>query len=335
MPCVSLPSVATGTGSTTSGSTVISSLSIDCSPAAGWSVTGSGIPANATIVSVVGSQITISAAATATSVGVALTLTSPPTDTVHVTSGANAIFVVGTAWGGSDRGMIEKHRRLLQQNAAANPGQPSAEPVLGEGLAMIGYTWIAECTRIQQRVQEITGVTTSYLHAVGIIGMRTVTGGFQGPFVDLPINLILETQRSGHTSTPPTAPSPAEAAAFSTDAGVSSVLESGSIEQTQPGATAISTVKLLDLQSQSGAIFDINSAAISGDDCSYYNGTIRSQLKTTYSPADLARIDALVGSSSNGTVCSGVPSAIRVIAPSTGALTITLNRSGLIGGCFV
>jgi len=326
IPCSSLPSVATGTGSTTSGSTVISSVLLNCFPAAGWTITGSGIPANATVVSVNGSQITISAAATATG-SANLTVTSPPTDTVHVTSGANAIFVVGTAWGGSDRGMIEKHRRLLQQNAAANPN-PAAEPVLGEGLAMIGYTWLAEFTRVQQRVQEITGVTTSYLHAVGIIGMRTVTGGFQGPYVDLPLNTISLTQRSGHTSTSPTAPSPAEAAAFAADAGVSSVLESGSIEQTQPGATAVSTVKLLDLQSQSGAIFDINNTAIAGDNCSYYNGTIRPQLQTTYTATDLGRIDTLVGSSSNGAVCSAVPSTIRVIAPLNGALTINSSPPG-------
>ena len=57
--------------------------------------------------------------------------------------------------------------------------------------------------------------------------------------------------------------------------GVTSILESGAIEQTQPSATGVSTVKLLDLWSQSGPIFDINDPAISGDNCSYYASTIR------------------------------------------------------------
>jgi RHS repeat-associated protein len=285
------------------------------------SISGTGVPPGSTITSVDlnASQITISNAATATNADVALTITPAPTDNVRVTPVAGAVFVIGTGWGGTGRGMIEKHRKLLQRNAAAqSPPNPNAESVLGEGLAMIGYTWLAEFTHVQQRVAEITGVLTTYPHAVGIIGMKPV-GTSQGPYVDLPINILTTVQRANHPPPSAAAPTPAESAAFFVDSGVSSVLESGSIEQTQPNATAASTVKLLDLWSQSGAIFDINDPEIAGDDCSYYKQTIR-PLMTGYAAADRARIDSLVGYDAGTSACGS--STTRVIAPSNGTLTV-------------
>ncbi|MDA8248906.1 MAG: DUF6531 domain-containing protein [Rhodospirillales bacterium] len=230
--------------------------------------------------------------------------------------------------------MIELHRKLLQQNAALNPGNPAAEAVLGEGLAMIGYTWLAEVTRVEQRVTELAGVTTTWLHAVGIVGMKKI-GISQGPYVDLPLNTISTVQRVDHPITPPNTltPTPAETSAFTADSMMSSVLESGSIEQTQPKATAVSTVKLLDLQSQSGPIFDINDAAISGDNCSYYASTIRPQLVPptgNWDSADLARVDSLVGyTPSSG--CSGIASTTRVVAPANGAMTVSSSTGSWSG----
>ena len=46
---------------------------------------------------------------------------------------------------------------------------------------MIGYTWLAEFTHAQASGSGISGVTTNYLHAVGIVGMRAVTGGERVP----------------------------------------------------------------------------------------------------------------------------------------------------------
>lgn len=322
--CASLPIALSATGNTTTGSTTITNISsTSCPLATGMIVVGTGIPANSTItgVNTSSSQITISNAATSTQTGVALTITGPPVDSVRVTPAPGAVFVIGTGWGGSGRGMIEKHRKLLQQNTALNPGNPSAESVLGEGLAMLGYSWVAEATDVQQRAQEITGATTTFLHAVGVIGMKAV-GGAQGPYVDLPINILNTVQRVGR----PTGSSftPAETAAFFVDAQTSSVLESGSIEQTQPGATAASTTKLIDLWSQSGAIFDINNAAITGDDCSYYKGTIRPLMTPSYGTTgpDILRIDSIVGFTNSTNSCSTTPSTTRVIAPSNGSLSI-------------
>jgi|GEM_PF-924223 RHS repeat-associated protein len=330
IPCASLPLSQNANGNTTNGNAVISNLSgLSCSLSAGMNVSGAGIPTGSVITQVNSSTaITISNNATATNTGVTLAITGANVDSVRVTPAAGALFVVGTGWGGSTRNMVEKHRKLLQQNAAQNSNNPSAEPVLGEGLAMIGYTWLAEFTDAQARVSEISGVTTTYLHAVGIIGMKGVTGGAQGPFVDLPLNIVTVAQRVGLSSSSPV-PTPLESSAFTVIAGVLSVLESGSIEQTQPNATAVSTVKLLDLWSQSGPIFDINDPAISGDTCSYYSSAIRPTLATTYASADLARIDSLVGYASGS--CGSVPSTTRVIAPSNGAITVSSSTGSWTG----
>ena len=89
------------------------------------------------------------------------------------------------------------------------------------------------------------------------------------------------------------------------------------LEQTQPGATAASTVSLIDTAVQSGGtIFDINNSAVSGNNCTYYNSTIRPQL-LNYSAGDLARIDQLVGRLSASACASP---AQRVIAPANGSI---------------
>lgn len=256
-------------------------------------------------------------------------MAGPPTDNVRVTPSAGAIYVIGTGWGGAGRGMIEKHRKLLLQNQAAGFAATS-EPVLGESLAMIGDTWIAQCSREMDVVTELTGATTTWLHAVGIIGMKPV-GNLVGPYVDLPLNTIDVVQRTGRTAAMTTV-TPAESAAFFSDAGMLSIFESGTIEQTQPNsvsgqpsAVAASTVKLLDQWSQSGPILDINdwSVNVGGvtDNCAYYASTLRGQL-TNYVFADLTRIDSLVGYSAATNSCSATPSTTRVIAPTNGSLSV-------------
>src|SRR5262249_7890977 len=50
------------------------------------------------------------------------------------------------------------------------------EPVLGESLAMIGYSWIAEVSRAQILVGQFSQTVPYWYHAVGIIGMKPVGG---------------------------------------------------------------------------------------------------------------------------------------------------------------
>lgn len=228
---------------------------------------------------------------------------------VRMTPFANFIYLIETGWGEVGRGTIEKHRKLLLSNIAANPGNPTAESVLGESLAMIGYTWLAENSQEHQVVDEIAGTNTVFHHAVGVVGTKAV-GGISGPFVDLPINSVGIIQRSGRSDTEPTTTS--ESAAFFCEAFFLSIAESGTLEQTQPTASAASTVKLVDTTIQSGGkLFDINNNTIPGDDAAFYTSSIRPTLAATYGPGDLSRIDGLVS-----------PQNLRIVAPAIGSIKI-------------
>lgn len=240
---------------------------------------------------------------------------SPPPDNVtnslqiRMTPDSTKKYLIATGWGQSGRGMIEKHRRLLQENIAQFPGDPTAEPVLGENLAVIGYTWLAELSRNQVLIDQLAGTSTAYHHAVGVVGVRDL-GGSIGPFVDLPLNRFSIIQRSQPNSG---ALNPVEAAAFFAQMMFFSIAESGVLEQTQPGAVAVSTVKLIDSAVQAGGqIFDINNSSITSDNYAYYLSTIRPVLQSTYGGGDLARIDSLANTPSNR----------RIIAPANGAITI-------------
>ena len=239
---------------------------------------------------------------------------------LKVTAGPNAVFAISNGWGQASRGMIDYHRRKLAQATAANPSNPNAEPVLGESLTMLGFTWLSQSTREQQLVDALAGTITVYHHGLGIAGMGVVgTSGATAPFVDLPINRLNFSQINNRLTSSTLTFSPAELAAFNTYNGIASVLESGSIEQIQ-STPAVSTVKLLDTWAQSGKIFDINNNAVAGSSIAYSN-TIRSQLHNNgYSWRDLCRIDALVGYSDPAD-CSTYGYAasnptMRVIAPS-------------------
>lgn len=230
-----------------------------------------------------------------------------PVPLLKVTSSPGGTFVIGTGWGQVGRGMIERHRRLLQQNIAASPGNPTAEPVLGQSLAMLGYTWLAQRARALQLIGQLGNVWTVYQHAVGIIGMQAPVNGVTGPYVDLPLNIFGIVQRTDRDAS---AETPAEASAFFVSANIGSVLESGTLEQTQPGQVAVSTVKLLDIWSQAGTIFDINNSAVSGNDAAYYYSTIRPVLAGSYPSGTLSQLDSLVNANR------------RLIAPSNGAIAV-------------
>jgi RHS repeat-associated protein len=242
----------------------------------------------------------------------------PNIDNVRVTPASNGVFVVGTGWGGTSRGMVEKHRKMLRQNQQIPGNTAGSEAVLGESLAMIGCTWLAEVTAEQQVTGEIAGITLTYPHAVGIIGIKAV-GSSQGPYVDLPLNTAGTVQRVSRASLASIPVEPIESSAFFTLVTIGSILESGAIEQTQPGATAASTVKILDQWSQSGTIYTLNDPAISGDNCTYYANNVRGDL-TQFQATDLARVDALMGYSAG--VCASTPSTTQVIVPSSGAISI-------------
>ena len=217
--------------------------------------------------------------------------------------GGSSGYVIQTGWDQVGRGMIEKHRSLLNQ-AIASGAAYNSELVLGEGLEMLGLTWLAECASQQQIADRLLGTTTQYFYGGGIVG-ETVGTSSVGPYVDLPLNFINTPARINGASTQ-TANS---LAAFVDASGVSSSFESASLEQTQaqiPGFVAASAIKLLDTAVQNGnTIYDINNSA-TGNNWS----TVQAILAPNYKSADLTTIGGYV----NG--------GYRVIAPSNGKIAI-------------
>jgi hypothetical protein len=178
---------------------------------------------------------------------------------------------------------------------------------LEKSLDVFALTWLAERSRMYQLVSQLTGTSNIDHHSFGLAGFKAVGSG-TAPYVDLPNIMISPFQLTGRPNSSTTLTTPEVSALFSIANGAS-VLESGMIEQTQPGSAAVSTVKLLDTSLQSDTVFDIYNPAISGDNSTYYTNTIRPQL-TGYSSSDLSRID------------SEVNAGHRVIAPHNGSITV-------------
>jgi RHS repeat-associated protein len=261
--------------------------------------------------------------------GVGITLSYPGgigdgSGSAFVTAGANAAYVIVANWAGSGRAMIERQRRILQENRLADPGNDAVEPVLGQSLVVLGANWFAASSRSQQLSDRIVGTSALLRHVAGIAGMTVPNAPpapqITGPYLDLPVGVtsIIETRNrafgSGFT--------PLEQTALYTHASIDSVHESGVIAQTLPGQVAVSTVMLLDTWSQSGPIVDINNSSVAGNNQSFYSSTIRPTL-TNYVASNLANIDNFVnppappppGNSDPYLGCR--PSGCRVIAPST------------------
>lgn len=202
--------------------------------------------------------------------------------------GANNTFFIINAWGAAGRGMIEKHRKALATNRLqAGPGSESTEPVLGETLAVMGYSWVAQFQRSTDILDRLNGTTTIRHNILGVAGQTT------SPYIDAQSN----TSISGNTDS-----SSATINQLLGAAGHASALESGTVEQTLTTAGAVSTVKLLDLASQtSDRLFDATAAN--------YNSVIRPIIQPNYSTADLTAIDTQIAAN------------WRVILPEHGRIT--------------
>jgi hypothetical protein len=234
----------------------------------------------------------------------------------------NGGYIIMNGWDQVGRGMIEKHRKLLQQAQAMPGAAANSEPVLGESLEMLGFTWLAENAAQQHMTDQILGTTTDYFFGIGVVGEGVYVSPITkativGPYVDLPMNEIGAASRNSGTITscsggacyPQTANS---LTAFLDESGVSSSFESAVLEQTQAqvsgGFVAASTVKVLDEAVKNGnTIYDINGSsnwsaiqAIKGSPGSL----------TGYAQNDLSNITSWVN-------CGN-----RVIAPNNGSTTI-------------
>jgi RHS repeat-associated protein len=250
--------------------------------------------------------------------------TNPVTDAMVVKLSAGGSYLVSNGWGQVSRGMIEKHRQLLSQALSVSGVDPSSEPVLGESLAVIGYNWLAEVALQQQTLDAIGQTVIQYHHGVGIIAQSAIQQtGHQGPYVDLPSNILNVDPQTCFPniciSVPITGP-------FFSSSGMSSAFEAAVLEQTQaptPNMIAASTVKLVDMNAATGAKTFFADGTTSSGQSNYVN-MIRPALQqpgSAYSASDLATIDTAVTGSSPPPA-SPTPTNNQVLAPANGNMTV-------------
>jgi YD repeat-containing protein len=204
-----------------------------------------------------------------------------------VQAGTGYTYAIVNGWDFTGRGMLDFHRRQLQANRAAGGGVNS-EAVLGETLNMIGYSWLAQISGLNELNDRIIGTKAVVQCAVGVVGQVT------GPYIDIPGGFAGLSSLTNDTNR-------AVTASFS-DAGHSSAFEWGALDQnlSRGNVGAVSTVKLLDIANTQGlVIYDATSS----------NWSTISGLLTNYDSQDLSAI--------NNNISSGY----RVILPQKGNLT--------------
>ncbi len=184
---------------------------------------------------------------------------------------AGGDYIVANGWGGTSEGLVEHHRRLLEANVHAG-GVADSEPVLGESLAMIAFSWLAETTRSNEIADRISDLVTVHHHTLGISGQN------QSPFLDMPMAFVSVVSGAGDAA--------AATAGFFNGSGHSSAFEWGVIDQLQPPHSAVCTVKVLDLaNTQSNRIFDA--------DLANYYVSVKPQL-VNYSAFETASVEAYI-----------------------------------------
>lgn len=173
-------------------------------------------------------------------------------------------------WSETREGTAAAHRRALKQNVHAGGGNTS-EPILGESLALIASTWLAETTGSDELGDRIAGTFTIHHHMLGVVGQNA------SPYIDMPMNLV--SLVSGENDPEK------ESAGFFSGSGHASAMEWGVIDQLQPNS-AVSTVKLIDLSnSLAQRIFDATLAN--------YFSVVRPQL-TNYNSFELSYVEGYI-----------------------------------------
>ncbi len=250
-----------------------------------------------------------------------------------LTIAAGGSYLISTGTGQVGRGMPQYHRQLLAQARAAGNADTS-ELVLGESLAVLGYTWLAEFSAEQQITDQLAGTTTLYQFGVGITGQSNINQlGYQGPYVDLPVNYvqIIALASNGPTTVvgPYTYPTAFVSAGFTYGEALSA-FESAVLEQTQApvsGMTAASTIKIVDANmnpSYSGALQTTYFA--DGTTCAgqtAFVNTIEPAISPNYNSSDYNTIVSLVMAGSSNCP-SNPPTGAQVLIPKNGKLAVGL-----------
>jgi YD repeat-containing protein len=270
--------------------------------------------------------------------------------TLTVASGSSYLIGVGT--GRVGRGMADYHRQLLTQARAAGNAD-TTELVLGESLAAISYSWLAQVSAAQNILDHLAQVTTLYNFAAGITGQANIQqSGFQGPHVDLPVNYVNVAVQSSTGPTTIVGGISYPTAFLSAGAALSQVtssFESAVLEQTQApvaGMTAASTIKIIDsnmnpgYSGSLGTTFFADGTTAAGQ--SAYTTNILPAINSHYGSTDLTDISNAVSSGyqvlipQNGTLSVGLwnGAGYTETLPQTGQLTITQKISGGMSGGF-
>ncbi|MFO7616297.1 MAG: hypothetical protein R6V75_03525, partial [Bacteroidales bacterium] len=223
--------------------------------------------------------------------------------------GVTHIYAFTSGFGTTGRQCLEKHRRTLRQFLADGEA-PGSEPVMGESLAMIGLTWMAETSRATEIADRMLGTRTINHHVFGMVGQQ------DSPRMDLALmgRSILGTSRLNSAWN---------------QFGINSAMEGGVMAQMQPMA-GVSAVRLLDIAcAQGDKIFDATPEN--------YLEEVRPQLRD-YPPDYLAAVDLEVAAGNrmilpeHGNLQEGDYQGIGVYSISTEAGPAALIRGGLHGG---
>ena len=204
--------------------------------------------------------------------------------TFQITAGGSYFIVNG--WAGTGTKIIEEHRKILKQNRYAG-GSDTSEPVMGESLAMMAFTWLAEWSRAIQVTDRLTETTTVAHHTVGI------SGQYESPYIDMPMCFVSIASNTSDQSK--------DRVNFFASSGHMSAFEWGIVEQLQPHK-AVSTVKLMDIANTGtyNKFFDTNS--------SNYTSMIKSQLHN-YNSTEFASVESYINAG------------MRIILPQDGNLS--------------
>jgi hypothetical protein len=164
--------------------------------------------------------------------------------------------------------------RPHRQQTSPLGGEPASEPVLGELLNMIGYSWLAQFSAADDVQDRMIGSKVVIQCAVGVAGQVT------GPYIDMPGVFV------GASSLTRSDTNRATTALFS-DSGHSSGLEWSTLSQniTNQKVGAVGTINFLETANrQNVTIYDANSG----------NWSTIQPLLTNYASADLAAIQSYV-----------------------------------------
>jgi len=236
---------------------------------------------------------------------------------LNMAAGGNYLISIG--WGEVGRGMVEKHRTVLSQ-ARAGGAAPNSEVVLGESLAVVSYSWLAE-NSAAVRLRDGVAVATSQMHHdIGVTaqGLIQGQGGTIGPYVDLPLNYISIQPQTHYAGA---CISPTVLGSFFGAWGTASSMESAVLEQTQaltPGMQALSTIRMIDTNVGYGARTYFADGTTSGGLTNYFS-VVRPTLTIKYLGPDLATIDNAI--STNG-MSTGSPTGNQVVIPVEGQFNV-------------